>query len=66
MYSRIDAWQQLGKNPFIVARLGLVKNVTAPTNIRNNRRTVSHVVFYAVCVVSRNVGDQFFPELLVI
>jgi uncharacterized membrane protein len=32
---------------------------------RNNRRIVGRVIFYAVPVVSRKVGDWFFLELLV-
>jgi hypothetical protein len=36
----------------IVARQRIAKNVTAATNICNNRRSVGHVVFYAVRVVS--------------
>jgi hypothetical protein len=32
---------------------------------RNNRRIVGRVVFNVARVVSRKVGDYFFPELLV-
>jgi hypothetical protein len=51
---------------FIVARQRLGENVTAETNIRNNRRIFGRIVLYPVRVVSRKVGDLFFPELLVI
>jgi hypothetical protein len=51
--------------PHIVAAQRLDKNVTAATNTRSNRRIVGHVVLYAIRVVSRIVGDKFFPELLV-
>jgi hypothetical protein len=41
----------------IIARQRLGKNVTAATNESNNRIIVGRVVFYAVCVISRKVGD---------
>jgi hypothetical protein len=55
----------LGKNPIIVARQRLGRNVTAVTNTNATRRIVGYVVFNAVRVISRKVGDYFFPELLV-
>jgi hypothetical protein len=48
-----------------VVRQRLVKNVIASTNTLNSWRIVGRVVFYAVHIVSRKVGYQFFPELLV-
>jgi hypothetical protein len=30
----------------------------------NDKRTAVHVAFYMVQVISRKVGDYFFPELL--
>jgi hypothetical protein len=33
--------------------------------MRNNRRIVGRVVFNVAWVLSRKVGDYFFPELLV-
>jgi hypothetical protein len=40
-------------DPLLVARQQLDKNVTAATDIRNNRRIVGRVVFYVVRVVSK-------------
>jgi hypothetical protein len=49
--------QWLGKNPPIVARQRLVRNVTAVTNTRSNRRIVGPIVFNVARVVSMKVGD---------
>jgi hypothetical protein len=51
--SPIVATQLLGKNPPIVARQGLDKNVIAATKTCNNRRIVEPVVLHAVIVLSR-------------
>jgi hypothetical protein len=50
--------------PPILARQQPVKNVTAATN---TYKTIEefYAYFYAVHVVSRELGDYFFPELLV-
>jgi hypothetical protein len=72
----IVAWQRLGKNPFIVAKQRLGKNfriaarqrlganVTAVANI--HATIVGRVVFKVARVVSRKVGDELFPEYLVV
>jgi hypothetical protein len=52
------ATQRLGKNSLIVARQRLGKNPPIVDRI------VGRVVFYPFRVVSRKVGDLFFPELL--
>jgi hypothetical protein len=53
-------------SPPIVARQrkGKKKGYRGNEYARNNRRIVGRVFFYAVCVVSRKVGDYFFPEVL--
>jgi hypothetical protein len=66
VYPSIVAGQLLGKNPLIVARQLLGRNATAVTNTRNKRRIVGRVVFNVARVISRKVGDLFFPELLVL
>jgi hypothetical protein len=45
------------KNPLIVARKRLDRNVTAVTNTHNNRRIVGRIVFNVVRVVSSKLGD---------
>jgi hypothetical protein len=52
-------------HPHNVARQRLGKNVTAVTDIHNNREIVGHVVFYAVLVISRERRRLIFPELFV-
>jgi hypothetical protein len=42
----------------------LCKHVLAAANTNNNRRIVGRFMFYAVRVVSKKVGDSFFPELV--
>jgi hypothetical protein len=39
--------------PHFIARQRLGKHVPAATNTRNNRRIVGRVIFYAVCVLSK-------------
>jgi hypothetical protein len=48
----------------IIARQWLGKNVTVARNT-NTIQELLDAFFYAVRVVSRKVGDYFFPELLV-
>jgi hypothetical protein len=43
---------------------GLVKRYRGNDCTRNNRRIVGRVVCYAARVVSNEVGDLFFPELI--
>jgi hypothetical protein len=52
------ATARFGKNPRIVARQQLGRNVTAVTNTRNNRKIVGHVVLNVSRVVSRKVGKK--------
>jgi hypothetical protein len=54
--------------PIIVARqlLGSVKIPLSLLGNGNSIRIVGYVVFNVVRVISRKVGDQFFPELLVL
>jgi hypothetical protein len=51
----------------IVTRQWLVKkkNYSGKEYTPNNRRIVGRVVFYAVGVVSRKIGDYFFAQFLV-
>jgi hypothetical protein len=50
--------------PPTAARQWLSKNITMPTNTQATKEMLD-VIFYAVHVVSRTVGNQFFPEILV-
>jgi hypothetical protein len=66
VYSPIVARQRLGINPLIVHRQRLGRNVTAVTKTHaKKKRIVGRVVLIVARVVSRKVGDYFFPELLV-
>jgi hypothetical protein len=51
--------------PPIVARQRLGRNVTAVKNTHATIEELLDVFFNMARVVSRKVGDQFFPELLV-
>jgi hypothetical protein len=58
VYPLIIVRQWFGKNSLIVVRQRLSNNVTMAINTRrNNRRIVEHIVFYAVHVTSKKVGD---------
>jgi hypothetical protein len=59
----IVARQRLGKNLPVVARQRLGRNATPVTNTHATI-VVGRVFFNVARVVSRKVGDQFFPELL--
>jgi hypothetical protein len=50
--------------PPIVSRQRLCKNITAATDTHATIEELLDASFYAVRVVSRKAGDEFFPELL--
>jgi hypothetical protein len=56
MYSTIVATQRLGKK----------KRYRCNEYTRSNRKIIGRFVYCVVRVVSRRVGEQFFPELLVV
>jgi hypothetical protein len=49
--------------PHIVARQQLGKNITATTNTLNNRRIVGSIIFFAVCVVSKESRRECLPRI---
>jgi hypothetical protein len=56
----------VGKNSPIVATQRLrKKRYRGKEYARNNKRIVGRITFNVASVISRKVGDYFFPELLV-
>jgi hypothetical protein len=60
------ARHQVGKNPLIVARQRLGKNVPGATNTRNNRRVVGRICLWVcLCVFLSLLGNnsvKTFPQ----